>query len=172
VLVDIVRQATARVDGIEDKLLSNRIATSRRELGTLRRVLVRLQRLLAPEPAALFRLLNRPPPWIDADDLQELRQASEEFSAAVLDSAALAERVKLLQEEFAALVNEQTSRTLFILTIVTVLALPINLVAGLFGMNVGGIPFSAHPHGFFIVVALLTVISIVLAYLGLGKRRD
>ena len=31
-------------------------------------MLVRLQRLLAPEPAALFRLLNRPPSWIaDAD---------------------------------------------------------------------------------------------------------
>ena len=27
------------------------------------------------------------------------------------------------------------------LTMVTVLALPINLIAGLFGMNVGGIPF-------------------------------
>jgi zinc transporter len=172
VLVDIVRQATARVDDIEDKLLSNEISGSRRELGTLRRVLVRLQRLLAPEPAALFRLLNRPPPWIASDDVQELRQSGEEFSAAVLDSAALVERVKLLQEEFAALVNEQTSRTLFVLTIVTVLALPINLVAGLLGMNVGGIPFSQHPHGFFIVVAILSVVSAVLAYLGLGKRRE
>jgi zinc transporter len=30
-------------------------------------------------------------------------------------------------------------RTLFILTVVTVLALPVHLVAGLFGMNVGGV---------------------------------
>jgi zinc transporter len=39
-------------------------------------------------------------------------------------------------------------------------------------MNVGGIPFSQHPHGFFIVVAILSVVSAVLAYLGLGKRRE
>jgi zinc transporter len=172
VLVDIVRQVTARVDTIEDKLLGAQITTSRRELGALRRVLVRLQRLLAPEPAALFRLLNRPPSWVEMEDLQQLRQASEEFSAAVLDAASLAERVKLLQEELSALVNEQTSRTLFILTMVTVLALPINLIAGLFGMNVGGIPLSQHQHGFFIVVAILAVVSVALAYFALGNRRD
>jgi len=60
VLVDILRQSTVRVDKIEDQLLANRISTGRNELGSLRRMLVRLQRLLAPEPAALFRLLNRP----------------------------------------------------------------------------------------------------------------
>jgi zinc transporter len=172
VLVDIVRRSTARVDAIEDGILANRFSTSRRELGALRRMLVRLQRLLAPEPAALFRLLNRPPNWIVADDLQDLRQAGEEFSAAVLDSAALAERVKLLQEEVAALINEQTSRTLFVLTIVTVLALPINLIAGLFGMNVGGIPLAEHRHGFFMVVGLVSVMTAVLAYIGFSRRGD
>jgi len=46
----------------------NRIASSRIELSSLRRSLVRLQRLLAPEPAALFRLLNRPPTWLSEDE--------------------------------------------------------------------------------------------------------
>jgi zinc transporter len=69
VLADILRQATGRVDEIEDKVLTNRISVSRTELGALRRVLVRLQRLLAPEPAALFRLLSRPPAWVGAEDV-------------------------------------------------------------------------------------------------------
>jgi zinc transporter len=172
VLADVVRRASLQVDGIEDKLLERRVAAGRRDLGTLRRMLVRLQRLLAPEPAALFRLLSKPPGWLVEQDLQDLRQAAEEFSAAVADSASLAERVKLLQEEFAALTNEQTSRTLFVLTMVTVLALPINMVAGLFGMNVGGIPFSQHPHGFIVIVSLLAMMTGYLAYLTLVRRRD
>lgn len=32
------------------------------------------------------------------------------------------------------------------------LALPINLVAGLFGMNVGGIPLAADESGFWVIV--------------------
>jgi zinc transporter len=172
VLADIVRTSSTQVDQIEDKLLANRITSSRRELGSLRRTHVRLQRLLAPEPAALFRLLSRSPRWIDADDLQELRLAAEEFAATIADSGALVERVKLLQEELGALVGEQTSRTLFVLTVVTVLALPVNLVAGLFGMNVGGIPFGNHPHGFLLVAGTLLLITLTAAYLALGRRRD
>ena len=34
----------------------------------------------------------------------------------------------------------------------SVLALPINITAGLLGMNVGGIPLAQHPHGLAIIV--------------------
>src|SRR6267143_4879567 len=172
VLVDIVRKTKRQVGPMEEQLLAKRVSVSRSELGALRRMLVRLQRLLAPEPAAFFRLLSRPPGWITEDELQNLQQAAEKFSSAIRDTAALVERVKQLQEELAALVNEQTNRTLFLLTVVTVLALPINLVAGLFGMNVGGIPLAQHRYGFFFVLAPLLVLTALLAYWGLVKRRD
>jgi zinc transporter len=171
VLVDIVRKSKRGVGPMEEQLLSKRISVSRSELGTLRRMLVRLQRLLAPEPAAFFRLLNRPPDWITQDELQNLQQAAEKFSTAISDTAALVERVKQLQEELAALVSEQTNRTLFLLTMVTVLALPINLVAGLFGMNVGGIPLNQHPYGFFLVLSPLLILTVFLAYWAFGRRR-
>jgi zinc transporter len=171
VLVDIVRRATKRVDPMEGRLLAKRVSVSHSELGSLRRMLVRLQRLLAPEPAAFFRLLSRPPDWIAEEELQNLQQAAEKFSSAISDTAALVERVKQLQEELAALVSEQTNRTLFLLTMVTVLALPINLVAGLFGMNVGGIPLNQHPFGFFLVLSPLLLLTALLAYWAFGRRR-
>jgi zinc transporter len=174
VLVDIVRRSKKRVSPMEEQLLAKRISVTRNELGSLRRMLVRLQRLLAPEPAAFFRLLNQPPEWIARDELQNLQQAAEKFSTAITDTAALVERVKQLQEELSALVTAQANRTLFVLTVVTVLALPINLVAGLFGMNVGGIPLGQHKYGFLLVVSPLLVLTALLAYLaywGLGRRR-
>jgi Mg2+ and Co2+ transporters len=173
VLVDIVRKSKKQVGPMEEQLLAKRISISRGELGSLRRMLVRLQRLLAPEPAAFFRLLSRPPDWIAEQELQNLQQAAEKFSTAISDTTALVERVKQLQEELAALVNAQTNRTLFVLTVVTVLALPINLVAGLFGMNVGGIPLNQHRYGFLLVVGPLVVLTALLAYLaywGLSRR--
>ena len=172
VLEHIVRDAAKKVDAIEDKLLKEQVSSSRPKLGSLRRMLVRLQRLLTPEPAALFRLLNRPPAWVSQEDLRDLRQSAEELAATVADSVALVERVRLLQEELFALINEETNRTLFILTVVTVLALPINLAAALFGMNVGGIPLSESPHGFLLIVMALVSLTAVLAYLTLGRRRD
>lgn len=175
VLADVIRGVTAKIDGVEDRLLADRPVNERLQLGVLRRLLVRFQRLLAPEPASLFRLLQHPPAWMLGPDVEQLRQTSEEFSLVMRDMGMLQERIKLLQEELAAHVNESNNRTLFILTVVTVLALPINLVAGLFGMNVGGVPLGQHDHGFLIV--LLTLLSFTalagwLAFRLLGRRRD
>ncbi|RYG13296.1 MAG: magnesium transporter CorA, partial [Burkholderiales bacterium] len=130
----------------------------------LRRVLVRLQRLLAPEPGALFRLLRLPPQWISEHDLEELRQATEEFSLTIRDMSELKERIKLLQEEIAAQVSEQTNASVFTLTMVTVLALPINIVAGLLGMNVGGIPMAGSAEGFPVIVGIILVFTAFAAW--------
>lgn len=172
VLIEVVRSVSLKVDAIEDSLLAGRLQTKRADLGAMRRLLVRLQRLLAPEPGSLFRLLQHPPDWIEPDDVQELRQSTEEFSVALRDISGLQERIKLLQEEIAAQVAESNNRSLFVLTMVTVLALPINLTAGLFGMNVGGIPFAESAHGFLIVGFLVVLLTGLVAWLLLRQRDD
>lgn len=171
VLVNIVRGTTERVDLIEDRLLAGRLDTTRVDLGALRRLLVRLQRLLAPEPAAFFRLLQRPPAWVADADVQELNQSSEEFAVVLRDMAVLQERIKLLQEEITARVMEENNRTLSVLTFVTVLALPINITAGLFGMNVGGIPLAQSDHGFWLVAAIVVGVTAVAGWFAFKRQR-
>ncbi len=165
----IARKATDRVDEIEDALLAGRTERLSAELAQLRRMSVRLQRLLAPEPGAFFRMLSNPPPWVTADDRQRLQQASEEFSVVLRDIGALQERIKLLQDESAARVAEENNRSLFTLTMVTVLALPINLVSGLLGMNVGGVPFNQEPLGFWLVLALIAAVTAAIAWLAVRR---
>lgn len=169
-LVHIVRRSSVEVDLIEDQVLSRRTVDSRRDLGAMRRVLVRLQRLLAPEPGSIFRLLVRPPAWLSARDVQSLRDSTEEFSLVLGDLAGLAERIKLLQEEIAARLTEQSNRTLFTLTLVTVLALPINIIAGLFGMNVGGIPLAENRHGFWVMVLMVVSFTALVGWWGFRRR--
>lgn len=166
--------ATERVDDIEDAVLAGRAERHATELSRLRRLAVRLQRLLAPDPSALNRTIANPPAWLSSADTQLLRQASEDFAAVLRDVGALQERIKLLQDESSARVAEENNRSLFLLTMVTVMALPINLIAGLLGMNVGGIPLADHPHGFWLVITLIAVFTLGVAALALrrlGPRR-
>ena len=172
VLVAIVRTSIAKVDEIEDQLLAGTLKQKRINLSQLRRVLVRLKRLLAPEPAALFRLLSRPPAWMSEQDLADLRQSTEEFSVSISDIDTLQERVKLLQEEISAQVQEQNNRSLFVLTIFTVLALPVNMIAGLLGMNVGGIPLNQDPSGFWTIVAIVATFTVVVGWWAFRRRVD
>jgi zinc transporter len=69
-------------------------------------------------------------------------------------------------------VAEANNRSLFVLTIVTVLALPINMIAGLLGMNVGGIPLAEHPHGFWIVLAVIACITALAARFAFKAPRE
>jgi zinc transporter len=172
VLTGIVRDSITKVDEIEDQMLAGRLDQKRASLGQLRRVLVRLKRLLAPEPAALFRLLSSPPAWMRAEDVADLRHSTEEFSIAVNDIDSLQERIKLLQEEIAAQIQEENNKSLFLLTTFTVLALPVNMIAGLFGMNVGGIPFNQDPEGFWIVVGVVLTITSIFGWWAFRRGKD
>ena len=172
VLQRIVRNATARLDAIEETLLAGRVLPKRYALGSLRRVLVRLRRLLSPEPRALHQLLHRPPAWFAADDASELRDARDEFTGVLEELTLLQERAKLLQEEIVAHTNEQTNRSVFLLTMVTVIALPVNMVAGLLGMNVGGVPLNQDPEGFWYVLGLVAAITGVAGWLAFFRRRE
>jgi len=172
ILAQIVHDTGAEVDALEDRLFANRVAASRPRLGTIRRMLVRLQRLLAPEPSALFRLLNRPLPWVRSGDADDLRHAAEELSSSVSDCMALVERVRLLQEEASAAIDQQTNRILFILTGVTVVTLPMTIIPGFLGMNVGGIPLREQAGGFWIVVAFVLGLAGLGTFLLVRARRD
>jgi hypothetical protein len=56
------------------------------------------------------------------------------------------------------------------LTVVTVPALPINIVAGLLGMNVGGIPLAQEPHGFIIIVVIIVTFTILAGWLAFRRK--
>ena len=139
---------------------------------TLWRVLVRPPRRLAPDPAALVRPWPRPPSWASDADRQELRESTEEFAVVLNDMAALQERIKLLQEEIAALASEANNRSLYVLTIVTVLALPINIIAGLLGMNVGGVPLAGDQSGFWIIAGIVLLFTVVAGAWLFRQRND
>ena len=168
----ILRRASERLDVIEDEVLAGRHQRHGSELAGLRRLMVRLQRLLTPEPSALARVLSRPPSWMTADDLQQLAQANEEFSLVLRDIAALQDRIKLMQDESATKVAEENNRSLYMLTMVTVLALPINLTSGLFGMNVGGIPFGDAPAGFWWMLSGIGAVTGLIAWKVVRRLRD
>jgi zinc transporter len=172
VLQQISRHATKQIDQIEDRLLTGATDVRRITLGALRRLFVHLRRLLAPEPGALFRLLNRPPAWLDEDDVQELRAATEEATVVLGDLSTLQERTKLLQEEMSALTNERTNRSLYLLTTVTVLALPINIVAGMLGMNVGGVPLAENHYGFWIMAAIIATFTSIVGWRVFVRMKD
>jgi len=70
-------------------------------------------------------------------------------------------RVNGLYDSYQTVGSSRVEKRLRILTIVSAITLPFSLIAGLLGMNVGGLPATQDPNGFIIVISLMTVIGAV-----------
>mgnify|MGYP001480312756 CR=1 FL=1 len=70
----------------------------------------------------------------------------------------LRQRSAVVQEAIKSAQSDEMNKTMFRLTIVATLMLPLGMFAGLMGANVGGMPFADDPNGFII----MCVISLAL----------
>jgi zinc transporter len=164
-LLDAVAVAQGDVvEEIEDRLLKHRGLQDGSELGRVRRLLARLRRQVGAQRQALAHLSHHPPRWCGEQDVERLRRATERIEGVAQDLEATQERSRLVQEEISNCLNEATNRNLYVLSIITAIFLPITLVTGIFGMNVGGLPWLEHPGGFAWVMAVMTLTT--LATLG------
>ena len=73
----------------------------------------------------------------------------------------LESRVKDLYNDYQAAGSGRVEKRLRLLTIVSAITLPLGLVAGLLGMNVGGLPGTTTRSGFIIVLGLMILIVAV-----------
>ena len=70
-------------------------------------------------------------------------------------------RVRDLYNDYQSVGSDRVEKRLRLLTIISAITLPLGLIAGLLGMNVGGIPGSTSDSGFIIVSGLMAVIIMV-----------
>jgi zinc transporter len=149
---------TFQLDEIEDEILAGSIKAQRAHLGRARRLCARLRREFAPERSDLNRFLHRPDASSLAEGDRDLLQAcSDALGFAIEEIAELYERAKLLQEELASRLAENTGRNLYVLSILTAVLLPMTLVTGIFGMNVAGLPGLSSQTSFWWVLLLILV---------------
>ena len=76
---------------------------------------------------------------------------------------AIEQREAGLEAEVAARLGEETNRNLYILSVVTVIFLPMTLITGIFGMNVDGLPGLQDPSAFWWV--MLSMVGVPALFL-------
>ena len=70
-------------------------------------------------------------------------------------------RVNDLDSAYQLASSSRVERRLRILTVVSAVTLPLGLIAGLLGMNVGGVPLLDNPNGFAIVSLVMAAIVVI-----------
>lgn len=164
------------VDDLEDRLvdLETRAETGppprlRAESSALRRRRATVRRYLAPQREALEALHRQATAWLPEAVRFEVREQSDRITRYVEDLDLVRERAQVLQEALQNRVASEQNARMYLLSVVTAVFLPITFVTGLFGMNVGGLPGTEAPAGFWIVLVAMGLLSGLV--LTLQRRR-
>jgi zinc transporter len=140
VLHEWLGQAASALDHAEDQILIGDVTQQRATVGRTRRLAMHLRRHFTPLRVALQRLLTHSAERRGGIHTDTWRTLLEEVGFVVDEASGVYERAKLLQEELASRLAEATSNNLFVLTVTTIVFLPMTLITGIFGMNVQGMP--------------------------------
>ncbi len=164
----IIAEVDEGVDDLEDTVLSAESYELRPKISRLRRQSISLRRYIAPQRDVLTRLSNENISWLTDKDKLRLRECAERTARFVEDIDSARDRAAIIQEELNNRLSEQINKAMYLLSIVAAIFLPLGLLTGLLGINVGGIPGSENHWAFAIVCMILLVIAVLL--LSIFKR--
>lgn len=147
------------LDAIEEEMLEGVDAAMRARLKAYRYRAIVLRRYVAPQRDALQRLLSLAPVWLDDLARAALGEATDKVARFTEDMEAAREKCALIQDEIANQQAERMNARMYVLAIVAAVFLPLGLLTGLLGINVGGMPGVDSGLAFWSVTALLIVLG-------------
>jgi zinc transporter len=171
-LRDLTDEMAEQVSELEDEILAGGIREQREQLGRIRRLCAQIRRHFGPDRSAFRKLLQQRPALLSEDQADQLRSEIEELSFLIDETNEIYERAKLLQEELASRLAENTGRSLYVLAILSAVFLPMTLITGVFGMNVAGLPGLHSPAAFWRVMMLIFVAGAVTLGAIFWRRRS
>lgn len=163
---DTVSDMEDALDDIEERIIAKRITpTMYDDLSEKMRQLVVMHRFLAPERDALGVLSRRATTWFSDELDHATKECYHRMERIIEDIDLLRERVRINQDALNSHDVKRSQRNMYMLSVIATIFLPLSFLTGLFGMNVGGIPWSSDPNGLLITFFCITLIGFILILL-------
>ena len=151
----VIEDMNDEIDALEDDMVENPSADIRHRLKVHRRVAISLRRYLAPQREALARVQMENITWMAPDHRMAFRECADQAVRIVEDLDAMRERAAVIQDELSNRIAEHMNRNMYTLSVVAALMLPLGVITGMLGMNVGGVPLAESKDGFLVITGLL-----------------
>jgi zinc transporter len=166
----------AEVADLEEMVISEGDANLRRVLVDKRLQLIAALRFLKPQRDALADSATLTLPFLSAPIIREIEEEAVKMVRIVEDMEELRDQTAILREELSGQLSDRLNRNMFVMSMASVIFLPLGFMTGLFGVNVAGMPGVDNPYAFYIlcaacagIMALQVVFLIALRWLGTTK---
>lgn len=156
-----LRRINKRTNAIEHEIYSSMKNKELNQLLQLEKSLVYFSTSLTANEATLDRIVKQNIIKHYEEDNDLLEDVIIENKQALQMSKMYGDILSRIMDAFSAIISNNQNTVMTNLTIITIIMAVPTIISGLFGMNVGGIPFSSHPLGFLIVNVITALICVV-----------
>ncbi len=165
----IVQKVSRNLRQIEEDLFNNSVQHLLHEVAVLRRDIIVLRSIFKPQHEIIQALIRGSWPFIQENLDPYWGDISDHLAQLVMLMDQYYDVIDGLSDTIDTLASHRIDEVVRLLTIATVLTLPVTLLATIFGMNVV-MPWSSHPLMFFGVVVLGLLLTGWLVWYLRAKR--
>ena len=122
-----------------------------------------LRRYIGPQREALARLASEGFSFSD-DVKSSLRETVDRITRLIEEMDAVRERCSVLNDQLADVRAEEMNRNMMVLSVVAAIFLPLGLITGLLGVNIGGIPGTENPFAFLCIFMVAMGVAITVFF--------
>ncbi|RCW47741.1 zinc transporter ZntB [Halanaerobium sp. MA284_MarDTE_T2] len=158
-----------QIDDMEEEVLTGETDRLRSQLSEKRRKTIIIRRYIVPQRELMARLYREKIPWLTEANKEYIYEFSDRTIRLLEELDNIRDRAALIHEEINNRINDQMNRTMYILSIVGSIFLPLGFLTGLFGINIGGMPGVDNDSAFWIF-SFSMVILIVIEYILFKKN--
>ena len=152
------------IDSLEDRLLARGSAIDINRLLALKRSLVRIRRAVSPQREVFNQLTRHDFPFIRPEHLVYFRDVYDHLIRIVEELDSLRDILSSVLEIYLASTSNQLNVTMKRLTAWGTIFIVVTAIAGIYGMNFKYMPELEWRYGYFVILALMTVISLGLYF--------
>lgn len=165
----VIETLEVRIEALEKEMFTHASAPSFRKIVNLKRDLMNLRRILAPQ-REVFSLLSREETRYISSPAQRYLRAAYDHITIIHDVIDIdRDMVAGLRDTYLSFASNRLAEIMKVLTIITTCIMIPTLIAGAWGMNFDHIPFKDFPHAF--AVYFLFSITVVVGMLWFFRKQ-
>lgn len=161
---------TEKIQKAEELIFEGEEKEMIKEISVIKRDILDQRQITRPQKSILESLLNKGTKFFGKDIeiyFNDLLGDYEKIWDA-LDN--LKETAEALESTNNTLFESKTNNTMKVLTVTAFIVLPLSLITSIFGLHLDYMPFSNHPLGFWIVLAIMFGVSFIFFVIAKLKK--
>ena len=157
----ILNKIDQNIEQVEEQIFEERQRQIIQEISIIRRDIIAFRRIVKPLIPVITSLERKQRPFLHEDTEEYFGDIADHLSKIWDTLEDYKEVIEGLSDTLNSLASNRINEILKVLTIISVLLLPLTLISGIMGMNVR-LPLEAHPMAFGIILSMMLVVIITM----------